>query len=458
MSKQKTCTLYVSGMHCAACELVIERRIRKMKGVYSVKASLNDRQVNVTGHDVDIEKLNEEFSELGYSFSLAPVGQTRLNLRNVFLAIVVFIFFTVIYLIFEDTKIFARFSVNKSSALPAFFVLGIIAGLSSCAALVGGLLLSLSKQWQSLYGGKDTNRRFIPFVMFNIGRLISFALLGAALGLIGSFFTVSLRFMSFFVSAVSIMIVILGMQMLGVPWFKRLNFALPRFITGFASDEKNFSGKYMPFISGALTFFLPCGFTLMAQSIALTTGNPMISMLIMSAFALGTLPVLAFLSYSSLKFQTNEMYSQVFNLVVAVFIIVFGVYNFNASLNVLGLASLSDISWPRVSANLGSTTDGLGVTSITENGKEFQQVNLEARGFEYLPRELTLKVGVPVKLKVNNNGTTGCAQAMYLPGLYDSIIYLNEKITEVEFTPEKKGNFKISCTMGMVPPVSVKVI
>ena len=95
----------------------------------------------------------------------------------------------------------------------------------------------------------------------------------------------------------------------------------------------------------------------MAQSIALATGNPLSSMLIMSAFALGTLPVLAFLSYSSLKFQTHEIYAQVFNLVVAVFIIVFGVYNFNASLNVLGVASLSDLSFIDESTNTSSISE-----------------------------------------------------------------------------------------------------
>ena len=457
MPREKYCTLYVSGMHCAACELVIERKIKKMPRVTSVVASLKDRQVDITGH-VDIEQLNEEFSELGYSFSSNAMGQTQLNFKNLFTAVIVLIFLTVIYLVIEDTKILARFSVTKSSTLPAFFILGIVAGLSSCAALVGGLLLSLSKQWQSLYGGKETNRRFIPFAMFNIGRLISFALLGAALGLIGSFFKISLSFMSIFVSAVSFFIIILGLQMLGVPFLKRFNFSLPHFITGYVSDEKIFSGKYMTFISGALAFFLPCGFTLMAQSIALATGNPLSSMLIMSAFALGTLPVLAFLSYSSLKFQTHEIYAQVFNLVVAVFIIVFGVYNFNASLNVLGVASLSDLSFIDESTNTSSISEGSGVTIINENGKELQEVNLEAAGFEYLPKELTLKVGVPVKLKVNNNGAYGCAQAMYLPGLYENVIYLTEKITEVEFTPEKKGNYKISCTMGMVPPISVRVI
>src|SRR3990167_6307999 len=102
MSQKQNCILYVSGMHCAACELVIERKLRKMKGVSSAKASLNERLVNVTGHDVDVEELNKEFAALGYSFSLTPVGQTRLNIRNVFLAIGVFIFFTVIYLVIED--------------------------------------------------------------------------------------------------------------------------------------------------------------------------------------------------------------------------------------------------------------------------------------------------------------------------------------------------------------------
>ena len=33
---------------------------------------------------------------------------------------------------------------------------GLIAGLSSCAALVGGIILSLSKQWLSMYGKDES--------------------------------------------------------------------------------------------------------------------------------------------------------------------------------------------------------------------------------------------------------------------------------------------------------------
>src|SRR5690606_18425745 len=92
-------------------------------------------------------------------------------------AIVFMVLFGILYIIIEDTKIFARFTLDESSSLPAFFGLGVVASLSSCAALVGGVLLAMSKQWNQLYGGVDEGKRLTPFVLFNVGRLISFAVL-----------------------------------------------------------------------------------------------------------------------------------------------------------------------------------------------------------------------------------------------------------------------------------------
>ena len=59
-------------MHCAACELVIERKLRKTKGVSSAKASLNERLVNVTGHDLDVEELNNQVQQTLYSTPQQP--------------------------------------------------------------------------------------------------------------------------------------------------------------------------------------------------------------------------------------------------------------------------------------------------------------------------------------------------------------------------------------------------
>jgi sulfite exporter TauE/SafE len=43
-------------------------------------------------------------------------------------------------------------------------------------------------------------------------------------------------------------------------------------------------------LSGALTFFLPCGFTFAMQLYALSTGNFWMGMAVMAIFAIGTLP------------------------------------------------------------------------------------------------------------------------------------------------------------------------
>lgn len=457
MSKQKSCTLYVSGMHCAACEVLIEKKLSKINGVSSADASLADKKVELSfnGEKPPIAKINNELSELGYTVTEKPVGQANITIQSVITGIGIAIVLFVLFLIVEDANILSRISIDERSGIPAFFGLGVVASLSTCAALVGGLLLSLSKQWNSLYGGKNETQRFIPFAMFNIGRLISYALLGAGLGLIGAFFAVSLQQTAVLICIVSVVMVIIGLQMLGIPWAKRIKLTAPRFISKYISNEQNFQGKYMPFVTGALTFFIPCGFTLMAQTVALATANPWTSMLMMTAFALGTFPMLAVLSFTSIKFQKNELFAGTFNLLVGFFIIAFGIYNVNSQLNVMGAPSLSDISKKPIEVGMDNNT---GVKLIGEGKGRYQEVTMRAEGFEYYPKQITLRVNVPAKFTINSTGVLGCAKAMYMPGLYDEVIYLTSNQSKAEFTPTKTGIFKISCTMGMVPPVTVEVV
>lgn len=457
MIKQKTCTLFVSGMHCASCEVLIEKKLAKVEGVRSVKASLKDKKVEVTITDnsPNIEKMNKALVEHGYFLSKESEDQSPLTFNAIITGLGISIVLFVVYLIVEDANILAGITLDERSGIPAFFTLGVVASLSTCAALVGGLLLSLSKQWNELYGDQDGKKRVIPFAMFNVGRLISYAVLGGILGLIGSFFTVSLQQTAILIILVSILMSVIGLQMVGVSWAKQIRLTVPRFISKYISNEEHFKGKYMPFLTGALTFFIPCGFTLMAQTIALTTGNVLTSSLMMFSFALGTLPVLAALSFSSIKLQNNPVFAGTFNLLVGFFIIAFGVYNINSQFNVLGLPSLSDISLPSQSTSANQKT---GVQLRTEGGVEFQEVIMEAKGFEYYPKQMTLKAGLPAKVTIKNTNVFGCAQAMYMPGLYDEVIYLTGKETKVEFTPKKPGTYKISCSMGMVPPITVQVI
>jgi len=457
MKKTNSCTLYVSGMHCGACEVLLDKKISKLDGVKSAKASLSDSKIEISyqkGHPPNVQALNSQFSDLGYTFTENPIGQAKVGQLEIAQALVIGIIFIIAYVIIEDSKIFAQFSLSNESTLPAFFVIGLIASVSSCAALVGGVLLSMSKQWNQLYGGKDENKRALPFALFNIGRLVSFTVLGGLLGVIGSIFQISLRMSSVLIIGVSIMMVILALQILGVSWAKKIRFGFPKFLSHYASNEQNFKGKYMPFTIGAMTFFLPCGFTLMAQTVALTTGNFFLSALMMLSFAIGTLPMLGFLSFSSVKFQKNATFSGTFNLLAGVFILLFSIFNVNAQLNVLGVVSASDIL--RSSSNAGDQQQVAGVQVVGTGADMKQLAFIDAVGFEYFPKNITLKAGIPTKLTVNNENVFGCAQAMWLGGLYDEVLYLSGPESVAEFTPQK-GKYKVSCTMGMVDPIIVTV-
>jgi len=129
--------------------------------------------------------------------------------------------------------------------------------------LVGGIILSMSKQWGELYSDTDSTwKKIQPHLTFNAGRLISYGVLGAVLGAVGSKLNFSLNFGPILVIVVSVIMIFLAFQMLGFKAFRKFQFTMPKFITRFIANESNFKGRYMPFLMGAFTFFLPCGFTI----------------------------------------------------------------------------------------------------------------------------------------------------------------------------------------------------
>lgn len=93
---------------------------------------------------------------------------------------------------------------------------------------------------------------------------------------------------------------VLGINLLDVmPFFRRLQPTLPSSISRRLLTVKALNHSVTPALLGAVTFFLPCGFTQSMQLYSLTTGSFGAGALTMGIFALGTLPVLGLLSFAS---------------------------------------------------------------------------------------------------------------------------------------------------------------
>lgn len=462
-------TLYVQGMHCASCEVLIEKKLLKLEGVQSVDASLNTATVDISykgAHGLSKEYLNKEFKELGYTFSTRqkkPASQALLTYHGdrlevhpdafgrVFKNIGIAAILIIIFMFFERMQIGKYIQINESSSIVAFFVLGLVASISSCAALIGGLLLSMVKQWNETFIDSDSMyQKAQPHMLFHIGRLVSFFVFGGMLGMIGSMFTTdNIYIYSIFILGISAIMFVLALQMLDVSWAQRFRIALPKFVGRFAVDSTRNQGRITPFVIGVLTFFLPCGFTLVVQGIAASSGSFFRGALVMMFFALGTLPVLSGISVGGVALNKKPHVTAIFNKVAGFIIIFFVLYNINSQLNVLGLPSLSDIN--KLTSN--------NSVAVLHTNIDSQQLAFIAKGFEYIPTSATtIQSGVPTTLTIDNQGIAGCGAYVAARGLFDGYIVLKDGINAKDIGKPNPGTYKLTCTMGMVPPVTIKVL
>ena len=443
-------TYKVEGMHCASCEILIEKKLSDVQNIKSVNASTATGEVAIEfeGDRPNPEKLSNIFKQENYKFSdlngVAKKAEENNRANPTLVAFVIAIFIIIGFLILDKAGIANFLSLNSNSSLLVFLGFGFLAGLSSCAALVGGIVLSMSKQWNNLYGEEQsTLKKLQPHIMFNVGRFVSYIVLGGALGLIGSRLQISLHFMAWLVVVISILMIILGFQMLGVKALRKFQFSLPKAFTGKLVNENNFKGKYMPFIMGALTFFLPCGFTITAQGLALLSGGAIHGALIMGVFALGTIPTLLTIGLSSVKFSSDHHSAEKFSKVAGFLVLFFALLNISNQMTVLGVNGVgSNQNQSQVS---GVNQDGL--TPIVDGE---QVIKMVASGSGNSPNYFKIKVGVPVRWEITAGNSLGCNNGL-ISRLFDGQVYLNPgQVTVKEFTPQSSGTYQFSCSMGMI--------
>jgi len=449
-------TYYIKGMHCASCEMLIEKKLLEFPGVSFADASLAKGLVNIEYNQdkPSIEALNKKFKESGYSFSeKGPEAQPK-N-KGIWSSLGISLIVVAIFLIITKLGLASLLNVSSNSSLLSFFIFGLIAGVSSCAALVGGLVISLSKQWVEAYGKNATpDEKNKPHFLFNAGRLISFALLGFLLGFLGEKVRISEAVVSVLMLLVSAAMLVTALQMIGVKYFNRFRLTLPKsFSAGILKDKK--TGGISPFAVGFLTFLLPCGFTVVAEGFAILSGSPVRGALIMFSFALGTMIPLLAIGISGAKLLSNHDTSEKFVKVAGFLIIFFVLYNVNFQFGITNYISAEflgnfSVGGPQQSSSGAKTQPAENVQLIK---------SVYARGSDIVPSTFEVKVGQPVRYEVEvKDSGIGCMSTIMVPGLWDKALSLRKGQTLVmEFTPQKTGVYQITCAMG-VPRGTIKVV
>jgi sulfite exporter TauE/SafE len=334
-----------------------------------------------------------------------------------------------------------RFTVSNDMSYALVFMIGLVASISTCIAVTGGLLIAVAAKYNEASGSLTALQRLKPHVYFNVGRIISYTLLGGAIGALGSALTFSAEMNGILTVAASVVMILLGLQMLKLfPSLTRFMPAMPKALSHRIHDLAERRTKGGAFVFGAATFFLPCGFTQALQLYVLAKADFATGALTMLAFSLGTLPALLSLSAVS-SFATGAFQRRFLKLAGAA-VIVLGFLNIQYGLELTGGNMSSALS-------RGTAQPADQVAALSDDGAT-QVASMRIVGYQYIPNRFTVTQGVPVQWWIDASAAAGCGRILIAPKLRVRRLLSSNSTTVISFVPQEAGDYGFNCAMGMM--------
>lgn len=273
-----------------------------------------------------VDILTEKIKHNGYCLSIEKKAKEEQDKGVIWKALPIGIGFLALFFLLQKSGILNVGFGGQITPVTSFLI-GLVASVSSCLAIVGGFVLSLSaKMLQENVSNTKT------FILFHIGRIVSFAFLGGVLGAVGNVIGISFTFTTILGLLASLIMLFLGLNLVGV--FEKSKIVVPKGLFVFFKRVEN--KTLAPLALGFATFFLPCGFTQSMQVSSLSSGSFIAGFLIMLFFALGTLPMLAFFSFGSASFARGK-HTSLFLKSAGVVVIGLGVFALISGLAGLGV-------------------------------------------------------------------------------------------------------------------------
>ncbi len=435
IEKNKCHVLRINGMKCVSCEAIIEEELNNLDGIKVYKVdSKSQTAILSSDKEIDLNLIQKSLLRLGYEASFDSTIKEIKQKANAEQWFWSFVLVGVIYLVYKLISFidlgFSAFDMSNVT-LSVAFMIGIVASMSTCLTVVGAVIVSFAAKYQSK--GTFFQANVKPHFLFHAGRLVAFTIFGGLLGLLGSWFSLSVTFTAIFTIVIALILAWLGLQIIGLaPSLSSFGFHLPRGIMKYWNKVKNSNHPLVPVLLGGMTFFLPCGFTQSMQLFAIASGNMITGALTMLFFALGTMLILLGIGITTTKFKNYK--SLIITNAIGIIVIIFAYFTLSSGLAMMGF-------------NLNPFVTSETQASITENNVQEIRMTVDYNGF--YPNQFTLRKGVPTRWIIDGKRVSGCMDEIIVPDLnIRKKIITGENV--VEFTPQIEGIISFSCWMGMV--------
>lgn len=421
----KKVKLKVYSMTCSSCEKRIEKEINNLNGVIWVKADFKHGMVEVhyDSHICSVDIIKSAIEKTGYSTTKSSNGNI----------IGILVIGLIIWILSKSTNGFNMEAGLSNASYLALFLIGLLTSIH-CVGMCGGIMLS-----QSI--GKESTNKFEaikPSMLYNLGRVISYTILGGAVGALGSLFSLSLFSKALIQIIAALFMIIMGFNLAGFNLFKKFYIKLPWSSCSLKSKSSS------PFLVGILNGLMPCGPLQTMQVYALSTGSVLKGALSMFIFSLGTVPLM--LTFGALSGLLSKKYTKNLLRYSGILIIFLGLTMGNRGLALMGMNNpLAKASSSKILSSNDSKNSNITKPTI-ENG--VQVINITADSNGYTPNVFYVQKNTPVKLIIHGKSLTYCNNEIVFPSLnIQKKLKSGENL--IEFTPTDK-DINFSCWMGMI--------
>ena len=302
-------------------------------------------------------------------------------------------------------------NIDEKTTYPMLIVIGLLTSIH-CISMCGAI---------NLLAVYDTKRNIKKSFLYNFGRVLSYTIIGAIVGLLGSLLKVNETVNGIFIIISSIVMLVMSLSMLGL---------IPLMSLKYKYSNKSKSS----FIIGLLNGLMPCGPLQAMEIYALSTGNIFTGALSMFLFGIGTVPLMFSLGfvYNIFKGKTKILV----NKISAILILLLSLVMFNRGL----------LSFNIDLFNKSSSYDEY-IESVLYDDYQVVEIDLAIDHFE----DIIVQKGIPVKLIINvdEKNLTTCNNWVMMQK-FDVLQRLYAGKNEITFTPKEVGDFFYTCRMNML--------
>lgn len=437
--------LYISGMTCINCQKKIESVLKNTPGITDVSVSY---ETGVAEFDCDEEKITidqirKQITDLGYGVSEKSFSRKEVLIRTAREIVVIGILFGILQYFGIPNRLAPNSLADTGMGYGMLFVIGLATSVH-CIAMCGGI--SLSQTLAKNTSEKVAGTMFRNTLSYNLGRVISYTVIGGILGAVGGLAGIgdslksSVVFQGMLKLFAGILMVVMGVNMLGLfPRLRKLRLRFPAF------HKRSMRKSRTPFVIGLCNGFMPCGPLQSMQIVALVSGNAATGAFSMFCFSMGTVPLM--LGFGSAIAVLGKHFTRQVMRAGAILVVVMG---------------FSMMSQGGTLAGIGNGIENR--TSVVSNKNENEQAveadnTDETTGVQIVSStlqpgtypDITVKAGEPVKwtIEAPEGSINGCNYKIIQQDFGIEHV-LEEGENVIEFTPTKAGTYTYTCWMGMI--------